>query len=69
MRDLSYRRPRQAAPPEPAVGLCVCLHPKAAHEHWRRGTDCGICGSDTCRAYRRRGGALRRFLRRVGLAR
>lgn len=61
--------PRQAAPAEPAVGLCVCLHPKAAHEHWRRGTDCGICGSATCRAYRRRGGPLRRFLRRIGLAR
>ena len=61
--------PPAPAPPEPTTGLCVCRHPKAVHEHWRRGTDCGICGVSVCRAYRKQGGALRRFLRRVGLAR
>ena len=61
--------PPAPAPPEPTTGLCVCRHPKAVHEHWRRGSDCGICGVSVCRAYRKQGGALRRFLRRVGLAR
>ena len=60
--------PRRRRPRRPA-GLCVCRHPKAVHEHWRRGSDCGICGVSVCRAYRKQGGALRRFLRRVGLAR
>jgi hypothetical protein len=61
--------PPPPEPPAPTAGLCVCRHPKAVHEHWRRGTDCGICGVSVCRAYRKQGGALRRFLRRVGLAR
>jgi len=61
--------PASARPPDAAVGLCVCLHARAAHEHYRRGSDCGVCGADGCAAYRRRGGALRRMLRRVGLVR
>ena len=60
--------PLPPAPPrETAVAPCVCSHARAAHEHWRRGTDCGICGPDRCSSYRRRGGALRRLLRRAGL--
>jgi ethanolamine ammonia-lyase large subunit len=31
---------------------CVCGHVKEAHEHYRRGSDCGICGSAICGAYR-----------------
>lgn len=36
---------------------CRCrLHPhgcpREAHEHYRRGTDCGCCGTRTCRRYR-----------------
>jgi hypothetical protein len=65
--------PVQAPPlpagPDAAVGLCVCLHDRAAHEHYRRGSDCGVCGAEGCAAYRRRGGALRRSLRRIGLVR
>jgi hypothetical protein len=67
--DAQVVAPPPPAPPEPTAGLCVCRHPKAVHEHWRRGTDCGICGVSRCRAFRKQGGALRRFLRRVGLAR
>lgn len=22
---------------------CVCGHPRAAHEHYRSGTDCALC--------------------------
>jgi hypothetical protein len=53
------------APPETVVAPCVCTHARAAHEHWRRGTDCGVCGPDRCSSYRRQGGALRRLLRRA----
>ena len=32
--------------------VCRCGHVEAAHEHYRRGTDCGICGRDVCAAFR-----------------
>jgi hypothetical protein len=32
---------------------CSCGHPRAAHEHYRRGSDCGICGAAECAAYAR----------------
>jgi hypothetical protein len=54
---------------EKALRLCLFGHEHAAHEHWRPGSDCGICGAAGCAAYRRRGGVLRGFLRRVGLVR
>lgn len=47
--------------------LCLCGHPKEAHDHYRAGTDCGICGRSTCASYRATGGLLRRLLRRAGL--
>jgi hypothetical protein len=31
---------------------CGCGHPAAAHEHYRRGSDCGVCGREVCRAFR-----------------
>jgi hypothetical protein len=30
--------------------VCTCGHIADAHEHWRPGTDCGLC---TCNRYRR----------------
>ncbi|GAA2749544.1 hypothetical protein [Amnibacterium kyonggiense] len=33
--------------------LCVCGHAHDAHEHYRRGTDCAICGAETCPKFRR----------------
>ena len=47
-------RPRtvQARPaPAPTVKPCRCGHGKQTHEHYRRGSDCALCG---CDRYRRR---------------
>jgi hypothetical protein len=33
--------------------LCVCGHAPAAHEHYRRGTECTLCGPEVCPRYRR----------------
>jgi hypothetical protein len=30
---------------------CTCGHVREAHEHYRRGSDCGICGADACAAF------------------
>ncbi|WP_176491760.1 hypothetical protein [Curtobacterium sp. 'Ferrero'] len=30
---------------------CVCGHPREAHEHYRRGSDCALCD---CPRFRRR---------------
>lgn len=56
------------APAAPATS-CVCGHEAPAHEHWRRGSDCGLCGGAACPSFRRRGGALRRLLRAFRLVR
>jgi hypothetical protein len=34
-----------------AETVCRCGHQQAAHEHYRRGSDCGVCGRDTCPAF------------------
>jgi hypothetical protein len=52
-----------------ATTSCVCGHEESAHEHWRRGSDCGICGGGSCPSFRRRGGALHRLLRLLRLVR
>ena len=31
-----------------AQSACGCGHNRAAHEHFRRGSDCGACGSRLC---------------------
>lgn len=33
-------------------GTCRCGHSHQAHEHYRRGSDCGICGADGCAKFR-----------------
>jgi hypothetical protein len=60
---------RQDSPPTDVtpdvVDPCQCGHAKEAHEHYRPGRDCGICGADVCAAYRAaRGPARRRLPRR-----
>lgn len=30
--------------------VCACGHPRQAHQHYRRGTDCAMC---SCQRYRR----------------
>jgi hypothetical protein len=42
------RDPTAAEPTPPRVAeapgrLCVCGHPKQAHQHYRPGTDCALC--------------------------
>ena len=34
--------------------LCVCGHPRRAHQHLRRGTDCAFCGAEACGRFRPR---------------
>lgn len=31
---------------------CVCGHPRTAHRHYRRGSDCAVCGPEVCPRYR-----------------
>jgi len=49
-----------AKPPEAVVDPCVCGHAPAAHEHYRRGSDCGACGAQACPKYRLEAGAVAR---------
>jgi hypothetical protein len=56
---------KRPAPPA-VVDPCTCGHAKAAHEHYRKGADCGVCGAATCAAFRskERRGLLGRLFRR-----
>jgi hypothetical protein len=61
-----------STPPAPparptVVDPCACGHALAAHDHYRRGTDCGACGAGGCAEFRPEGGPVRRMLRRFGL--
>jgi len=42
---------------------CTCGHARAAHEHYRRGSDCGICGAAGCAAYTRAPARKQRWFR------
>jgi hypothetical protein len=33
-------------------GLCSCGHAAAAHEHYRRGSDCALCSPGGCVKFR-----------------
>lgn len=41
-----------------ASTLCICGHPRAAHQHFRQGSDCGACGSAVCPRFRSSRGRL-----------
>src|SRR4051794_12434700 len=44
-----------------ARDVCTCGHVREAHEHYRRGSDCGICGRETCQGFTAEApGAVRR---------
>lgn len=49
----------------PPSDACLCGHDAQAHEHYRRGSDCGACGRLWCPQYVRAAGASWpvRFLR------
>jgi hypothetical protein len=51
------QRGAPVTPPAPplrrvVVDPCVCGHQKDAHEHYRPGADCGVCGATACAAFR-----------------
>lgn len=37
----------------PQLPLCTCGHADLAHEHYRSGSDCGVCGPDVCARFQR----------------
>jgi hypothetical protein len=45
---------------------CVCGHPREAHEHYRSGTDCALCGRAGCRRFRAAGSLRARLSRLFG---
>ncbi len=59
---------RPSPPPAVVVEPCVCGHARSAHQHYRRGHDCGACGATGCATFRPVGGPARRLLRRLGLS-
>jgi hypothetical protein len=44
------------------TATCRCGHTAAAHQHYRPGTDCGLCD---CPAFRRRLSILPRYPRAI----
>jgi hypothetical protein len=66
--DAAIPAQRRDSPPTDVtsgvVDPCRCGHAKEAHEHYRPGRDCGICGADVCAAYQAAGESARRRLRR-----
>ena len=54
---------------EAPAGFCLCGHEPRAHEHWRPGSECGVCGPEGCPTYRERGGRARGILRKLRLVR
>jgi hypothetical protein len=45
---------------------CVCGHPREAHEHYRAGSDCALCGKSGCPRFRVAGGLRARLTRLLG---
>jgi hypothetical protein len=45
---------------------CLCGHPREAHEHYRSGTDCALCGRAGCRRFRAAGSLRARLSRLLG---
>lgn len=36
-----------------STAMCRCGHDRETHKHFRRGSDCGVCGSVACPRFRR----------------
>lgn len=51
--------------PEAGVGVCRCGHPREAHEHYRRGTDCATCPTGACTRFRPHRSGTRWWLLRL----
>ena len=52
--------PAAPVPPADAGPTCSCGHPRQAHQHYRRGSDCAMCGCGRFRRPRRLRLGLRR---------
>lgn len=48
--------------------LCRCGHRREVHEHYRRGTDCALCGVEVCPKFRPQLGRLRGALHAAAAA-
>lgn len=35
-------------------GVCRCGHTNSAHEHYRPGSECALCGPEVCPRFRRK---------------
>jgi hypothetical protein len=49
-----------------AARSCACGHPREAHEHYRAGTDCSLCGPSGCPRFRAAGSLRARLTRLLG---
>ncbi|HYH30032.1 MAG TPA: hypothetical protein VD903_06570 [Pseudonocardia sp.] len=70
--DSGHSGPLPVQPPAPpaqrtVVEPCTCGHGRAAHEHYRPGSDCGTCGRAACAEFRPEHGRWRSFKRKLGL--
>lgn len=45
-----------------ADSRCCCCHPRDAHEHYRAGSECALCGAEICSSYRQIHGPVSRFI-------
>ncbi len=45
---------------------CRCGHPRAAHSHYRRGSDCALCPAGSCKRFRSAEGGRRGLFRKRG---
>ncbi|HEX3780857.1 MAG TPA: hypothetical protein VHX38_14410 [Pseudonocardiaceae bacterium] len=44
--------------------LCRCGHPRAAHRHYRKGSDCALCPAGGCARFRAVDGGWRGLFRK-----
>ncbi|WP_369255633.1 hypothetical protein [Geodermatophilus amargosae] len=50
--DTALAHPEVRLAPAPSAGVATCSdcgHGRQAHQHYRRGTDCALCGCDRFR--------------------
>lgn len=48
---MSTKQTRAQRRPAQTTAMCTCGHPREAHEHFRRGTECSICDIRACSAF------------------
>jgi len=53
LNPAQVQQAREQGPDSAAEQLCVCGHPRKAHEHYRPGTDCSLCVPGVCDRFRR----------------